>query len=212
MEAVGSGVVEAFRGRSVDRQARLFDTAMSLFEVRGYEAVGVEDICRQAGVGRATFFRLFGGKAGLIEEANRRTAGLVEARIAARGASGAAALRLMGATIAEAWLAAGAPVYAMFEGFVGRAHVIAGVGEPEIDAASHGSRALRRLATGFVAQGQAEGEFDPGLDPEAMGLGFMSLILAACSVWMDRDDRDPAAFPRRVEQAVSVMLQGMASG
>lgn len=192
-----------------DRQALLFDAAMRLFEARGYDAVSVEEICAESGVARATFFRLFGGKAGLIEEANRRTAALVRARVAARKVRGRAALQLMGETIAAAWLAAGAPVYAMFEGFAGRTHVYPGVGEPEIDASREGSRALALLAAGYMAEGQADGEVRPELDSVAMGLGFMGLIIIACSVWVDRDARDPAAFSERVAQAVSVMLKGV---
>lgn len=195
--------------RRGDRQAALFDVAMELFEARGFDAVSVEEICARAGVGRATFFRLFGGKAGLIEEANRRTVQAVRDQVAARSARGSAALALMGATIGEAWLAAGSPVYAMFEGFVGRAHAINGLGEPLIDAAQEGSRALAQLAIDYVAQGQADGELRADLDPEAMGLGFMSLIITACSVWIDRDARSPAAWSARVEQAVAVMLRGM---
>lgn len=204
-------VADAAASPRADRPARLFDTAMRLFEDKGYDAVSVEEICLAADVGRATFFRLFGGKAGLIEEANRRTAALVRARVAYRGVRGRAALRLMGETIAAAWLAAGAPVYAMFEGFVGRPHVYAGVGEPEIDASREGSRALALLAAGYVAEGQADGEVRRDLDAVAMGLGFMGLIITACSVWVERDARDPAAFAERVTQAVSVMLSGIAA-
>lgn len=197
--------------RREDRQAALFDAAMGLFEARGFDAVSVEEICAHAGVGRATFFRLFGGKTGLIEEANRRTAQSVRDGVAAENARGCEALRLMGSTISAAWLAAGSPVYAMFEGFVGRPHAITGLGEPLIDAAQEGSRALAELAIGYIRQGQADGEIASHLDPEAMGLGFMSLMITACSVWIDRDARSPEAYAARVEQAVEVMLKGMAS-
>ena len=197
--------------RRSDRQAQIFDAAMALFEARGYEGVGVEEICAAAGVARATFFRLFGGKAGLIEEANRRTAWRVRTRIEADGVRGRLALRLMGETIGAAWLEAGAPVYAMFEAFAGKAHAIAGMGEPGIDASYQGSRALAGLAITYVAQGQADGDFRSELDPEAMGLGFMNLIITACSVWVDRDARSPAAFPGRLDQAVSVVLRGLAA-
>ena len=182
---------------------------MSLFETRGFDAVSVEEICRAAGIGRATFFRLFGGKAGLIEEANRRTAELVSFRVGRASARGPQALGLMGATIAEAWLGAGAPVHAMFESFVDRAHAMSGYGEPAVDATRTGSRALAHLAVGYVAEGQADGDFREDLDPEAMGIGFMSLIIIACSAWLGRDPRSGPAFERRIEEAVGVMVRGM---
>ncbi len=192
------------------RQAHIFDVAIGLFEAAGYEAVSIEEICLKAGVARATFFRLFGGKAGLIEEANRRTAGLVQARVAAAQARGRAAICLMGETIAWAWLAAGAPIYAMFEAFSGPGYAIGGLAEVEIDASRDGSRALTRLAAGYVAQGQADGDFRADLDPQAMGLSVMSMLITACGVWVARDERRSDAFAARVDQAVSVMVRGMA--
>lgn len=64
-------------GRVQRRQrsaARLYDAAIELLATRPYDEVTVEDICERAGVGRATYFRAFGTKAGLLREYNRRLA------------------------------------------------------------------------------------------------------------------------------------------
>jgi AcrR family transcriptional regulator len=45
---------------------RLIEAAFALFEERGYEQTTVDDIAERAGVGRTTFFRVFGSKEEVI--------------------------------------------------------------------------------------------------------------------------------------------------
>lgn len=45
---------------------RLIESAFALFEERGYEQTTVDDIAERAGVGRTTFFRVFGAKEEVI--------------------------------------------------------------------------------------------------------------------------------------------------
>jgi AcrR family transcriptional regulator len=45
---------------------RLIEAAFALFEERGYEQTTVDDIAERAGVGRTTFFRMFGTKEEVI--------------------------------------------------------------------------------------------------------------------------------------------------
>jgi AcrR family transcriptional regulator len=52
------GVSRAARGRPMTREVVL-DTALRLFSERGYLGVRVEDIAREAGVSRATFYKYF---------------------------------------------------------------------------------------------------------------------------------------------------------
>ncbi|HET9691742.1 MAG TPA: helix-turn-helix domain-containing protein, partial [Acidimicrobiales bacterium] len=75
-------------------RGRLYDAALDLFAEHGYSEVSVEQICERADVGRATFFRLFGSKGGLLSEFNRRLATDARGRVEGLGpaASTAAAL------------------------------------------------------------------------------------------------------------------------
>jgi AcrR family transcriptional regulator len=43
-------------------EARIVDTARELFARRGYAGVGIEDICRQAGLAKGSFYRYFASK------------------------------------------------------------------------------------------------------------------------------------------------------
>lgn len=52
----------------MDNRQKIMDQALSLFAAKGYEAVGVEQIARAAGVTKPTLYHYFGSKAGLLEE------------------------------------------------------------------------------------------------------------------------------------------------
>ena len=49
-----------------ERNTRLADTitqaAVALFHERGFDEVAVNDICREAGIARSSFYRIFSGK------------------------------------------------------------------------------------------------------------------------------------------------------
>jgi len=98
-------------GRSARRErnaARLYDAANELLSQRAFDDVGVEEICERAGVGRATFFRIYDSKPGLLREFNRRLADDASARLAAAGEVDLrTALDLVRAAIVDAWRHAG---------------------------------------------------------------------------------------------------------
>ncbi|MGD1110129.1 MAG: helix-turn-helix domain-containing protein, partial [Mycobacterium sp.] len=56
------GTTQTLDGRSRRRQrnaAQLYDAASDLLASRTFDELTVEDICAHAGIGRATFFRIF---------------------------------------------------------------------------------------------------------------------------------------------------------
>jgi AcrR family transcriptional regulator len=113
---------ETLDGRSRRRQrsaAQLYDAASDLLASRSFEELSVEDICAHAGIGRATFFRIFQTKAGLLREFNRRLAQNAAARIAAAETAGVAStLGHIRAAIYDAWRMAGPGHIRMAEEFV----------------------------------------------------------------------------------------------
>ena len=98
-------------GRSMRRQdnaQRLYDAADELLTSTGFDDVSVDEICERAGVGRATFFRIYGSKSGLLREFNRRLADDAERRLDALGAADVrAALGQVADAIVDAWRDAG---------------------------------------------------------------------------------------------------------
>jgi len=80
-----AGTVDGRTRRRERNAERLYDAAIELLAGRPFDELTVEDVCHQAGVGRATFFRIFETKAGLLREFNRRLADDAAARIDAAG-------------------------------------------------------------------------------------------------------------------------------
>jgi AcrR family transcriptional regulator len=77
-------------GRNLRRRrnaARLYDAANALLATRSFDDLSVEEICEHAGVGRATFFRIYETKGGLLREFNRRLTEDAAARIDADDAA-----------------------------------------------------------------------------------------------------------------------------
>lgn len=114
--------VEALDGRTRRRERnaeRLYDAADELLATRSFEELSVDDICARAGVGRATFFRIYETKAGLLRELNRRLADDAARRIAGAGEIDVrTALGHIRAAIIDAWRRAGRGHVGMAREFV----------------------------------------------------------------------------------------------
>ncbi|HEU5014318.1 MAG TPA: TetR/AcrR family transcriptional regulator [Roseiflexaceae bacterium] len=50
----------------MDNRSNILDCALRLFAARGYDAVGVQEICEAAGVTKPTLYHYFGNKRGLL--------------------------------------------------------------------------------------------------------------------------------------------------
>lgn len=74
------------RPRSFDLD-KAVDTAIKLFQARGYDAVGVAELSAALGIKPPSFYAAFGSKAGLLERALKRY-GESEANIFARACRG----------------------------------------------------------------------------------------------------------------------------
>lgn len=51
----------------VNTKVRILEQALSLFSLRGYEAVGIQEIVKKSGVGKPTLYYYFGNKEGLLK-------------------------------------------------------------------------------------------------------------------------------------------------
>ncbi len=109
-------------GRAMRRHnnaLRLYDAADELLTSTGFDDVSVEEICKRAGVGRATFFRIYGTKSGLLREFNRRLTNDAERRLEALGTADVrAALGQVADAIVDAWRHAGPGHLGMARTFV----------------------------------------------------------------------------------------------
>ena len=51
----------------MDNRTVILEQALTLFSERGYDAVGVQEICESAGITKPTLYHYFGSKRGLLE-------------------------------------------------------------------------------------------------------------------------------------------------
>jgi AcrR family transcriptional regulator len=115
-------VTDTLDGRTRRRERsteRLYDAANELLATRAYDELTVDDICDRANVGRATFFRIFETKGGLLREFNRRLAVDAGARVDEAGEVDVlTALGHVRDAIVDAWRHAGRGQVGMANEFV----------------------------------------------------------------------------------------------
>jgi AcrR family transcriptional regulator len=187
----------------------IYNAALDLLAEQPYDKVSVDDICARAQVGRATFFRFYGTKAGLLAEFNRRLAELARTAIADHDAAGspgppsaARRLRLVQRTLAGYWAAAGpAP----------RKMALAFITEGSIGMLADGDDAvhpdLLRLVTEIVRRGQAAGELDTRLAPDFIAWLIVTALAAATGTWLVGHEQ--ADLDRTTADTLDVLLTGL---
>ncbi len=181
----------------LDTEAAIFDAAVALIEVQGYEHTSVEEICEAAGVGRATFFRHFETKAGLLREYNRRLTADARHRLEALVTTDARSrLQVIADAVHDTWSAAGP-----------------GVRRLGADAATlsdpTGSRThpeLLALVLDVVRAGSAAGQLATELPPPLTAYLVVSHLAGATAWWFNHPDDD---LRQLLDHSLSQCLQGI---
>lgn len=181
----------------LDLQAGMFEAALALFERQGYDETSVEDICAAAGVGRATFFRYFETKAGLLREHNRQLADAARARLDALPVPGAVAgLVAVADAIHDAWVDAGpglrrlgAEVTTLADPSGKRTH-------PE----------LLDVVTELVRAGVASGELTVDVPPPLAAYVAVTTLASAVGWWFEHPDQD---LRRLLDRCLELHLHGV---
>ncbi|MGH9139282.1 MAG: TetR/AcrR family transcriptional regulator [Acidimicrobiales bacterium] len=195
-------ITESLRERKKRRTAEeLYDAALELFTDRPYAEVTVEEICERAEVGRATFFRFYGSKAGLLTEFNRRLAGSIAERIESDPASSATdQLWIVQDEIARTWGASGPAMREMAREWIRNAtarEFTADTPHPE----------LLDLVTAIVARGQQAGELvatKPARFVAWLVIGALSAVTAG---WLGNGD--DATLAHGTHDALELLLGGL---
>lgn len=193
------------------KQIALFDSAMILFAQSSYEAVSVDDICEHAGYGRATFYRLFGNKAGLIEEMHRRLTLSIETAVRRNMATGIVALKIAGEVMRDEWVNNRLLIHDLVAEYIRNLDRLYAISEPKIDATRYGGYALAGLAARFVAEGQAKGEIRKGVDPIFVGIMIMSQIGIALVLWAGRQDQSAEDLKLKLDQTMEMAIRGVSA-
>ncbi|WP_116451610.1 TetR/AcrR family transcriptional regulator [Blastococcus litoris] len=177
------------RARSREqRTARIEQVALELFRSRGFDRVTVEDVCAEAGVGPATFYRHFGTKEGVVF--SYRDAFTAALRASIEAAAGAPAPARLGAVLGR------------FAGFLETQRELLAVRDEIVlgnERLLHRTLVVQRDMEAQLAEGLAALRGVPPSDAlvrlEA-GLGVLVLRTAVRSWRAGEEDALPAAVDR----------------
>ncbi|MGH9246563.1 MAG: TetR/AcrR family transcriptional regulator [Acidimicrobiales bacterium] len=180
---------------------RLYDAALELFGERPYAEVTVDEICERAEVGRATYFRFYGSKGGLLVAFNRRLAERIEQRIAETpDATATDQLWVVQDEIARTWGSSGPAMREMAREYI--RNITAD--DFAVDA-PHPELVV--LIAAIVRQGQASGEFTTGHHPRFVAWIVVAALSAVTAGWLGSGDDDTLAHGTR--DAVELLLGGI---
>jgi AcrR family transcriptional regulator len=181
----------------LDTRAAIFDAAVTLIEAQGYEQTSVEEICSAAGVGRATFFRHFETKAGLLREYNRRLAEDATQRIATLASTDATSrLQAVADAIHDAWVAAGPGLRRL------------GADAATLADPSGNRTELLALVLDVVRAGRAAGELATDLPPPLTAYLIVTHLAGATAWWFNHPDDD---LHQLLDSALAQSLYGIAA-
>jgi AcrR family transcriptional regulator len=202
-----TGAADADEGlrarRSRALREAIYDAALELFGERPYDEVTVEEICERAEVGRATFFRSYGSKAGLLVELNTRLGRRIAERLDADPAH--SALEQLWAVqdeVTRTWVDAAPALRTMVLEYLSST------------AAAHhtepaGVGALAAVAD-VVRRGQASGELNDLHDPDLVAGIILTSLAAVTVAWIGGDGRQ--SLDHMTHNTLVLLLDGLAQG
>jgi len=183
--------------RRLDNRARIYDAAIKLVRRRAYDELSIDEICEAAGVGRATFFRIFETKAGLLREFNRRLTVRVRERLDDElPATSTGALQIVADEIVSTWSQA-AP---------GAAEMAIDFMRSKSPAGAHAAHPeLLDLVVDIVQTGVKRGEIRGTNPPRLTGGLALTQLAAAAGYWLDHPGSD---LEQLVSEALTCWLDG----
>ena len=179
----------------------IYDAALSLFNERGYAGVTVDDICAAAGVSKATFFRYFDSKYGLVDEFNQRMSQRIDNSIDLERMSATECIRTATETVYQEWTHSAPQMRALAREFLRMgAHVSDDLGDPM-------ARGLLRTLTLAIEKGQKRGEFPSRLEASLVAPMIVMAWTLSFAAWVDRDDETD--FCASIHGLVQLVISGL---
>ncbi len=169
------------RARKKERTRRqIYEAAMELFAVDGFDGVTISSICDRADVGRGTFFLHFPSKSALLFEFSQKVADEFSLSLPDHPISARIELEALVDRIAAGLADQSDVMLAMLREFSTSPEVLAFGRE--------NGWAFPDLIARIVARGQKEGEFRTQIDPRLVAASLLSTAGAILSGWVFRPD------------------------
>ena len=179
---------------------RIYDAALALFAERHYDEVTVDAICARAEVGRATFFRFYGSKAGLLGEFSQRLAEQIARRLEdLPDATATEQLWAVQDEITTAWGLSAPSTREMAREYIRNATAS--------DLSDPAPAELVALVADIVRDGQASGEFTRGYEPDFVAWIILAALSAITAGWLGTGDDD--SLVQGTHDTVAFLLHGL---
>ncbi len=190
--------------RGEETRSRILKAAEECFAQHGYDATGVAEICRRAGVSKGAFYHHFPSKqAVFLELLNRWLAGLDTQLEAARAEAGTVPEKFlrMASMVRQVFQAAGGQLPIFLEFLTQAAH------DPAVWQTTVAPyRRYRALFSGMIEAGIAEGTLRP-VDPETAAQIIVSLAVGL--VLQGLLDPDGADWGQVASEGVRMILESI---
>lgn len=183
-----------------ERRERLYEAALALFRAQGYEATTVDQITRQAGLAKGTFFNYFPTKDAVLRYMGAREVGRLG--VPSLGGNGASSsigkLKRLMSTLATSLEHDRELVSLIFR---------RGITVSQLMAGDAGGLSLQPTAALLIRQAQRQGEINADLDPDALAAALDALYLQQLIRWCESGKPYPLA--ERLTGIVDLLLRGI---
>ena len=187
----------------LERRERIYEAALSLFREQGYESTTVDQITRQAGLAKGTFFNYFPTKDAVLRYLGTREIGRLGSSFGTNGNGRGTAIgklkRLMAA------LAGNLEQDRTLVSLIFRK----GVSAPDLLAGDAGGFSLQPVASLLIRQAQYNGEVNRDLDPDGLAAALDALYLQQLVRWCE--STRPYPLGERLTGIVDLLLLGIGS-
>jgi AcrR family transcriptional regulator len=192
------------RGNAEARRAGILDAALRVFGQYGYRRTSMDDIAREAQIGKGTIYLSFASKEEVFQA--------LAQRLAQRMLAGAEAASRRPGTTADKLAAMHAAWFGTYADTISRSPHAADLLDAKhhlsADLAADAASRYQRLVRDVITEAAA-GELD--LEPAGLTPGTAAELLIASARGLEPSASSPAAYRRQLTTLVRVMIAGLAS-
>ena len=193
------------RGDAESRRAAILDAALRVFGQYGYRRTSMDDIAREAEIGKGTIYLSFASKEKVFQALSQS--------LAQRMLAGAEVARHRPGTTADKLAAMNAAWFGTYAETISRsphaAELLDAKHRLSADLVSDAASQYKRLVHDVLTEAVAAGELD--LEPVGLTAGTAAELLIAAARGLEPSAAAPAAYRRYLDALVRVMIAGLSS-
>ena len=193
------------RGDAEARRAVILDAALKVFGQYGFRRASMDDIAREAQIGKGTIYLSFTSKDEVFQALSQR--------LAQQMLAGAEAASRRPATTADKLAAMHAAWFGTYADTIRRSPHAADLLDAKhrlsADLVSGAGNRYKRLVRDVLAEAAATGELD--LEPAGLTPDTAAELLIASARGLESSTSSPAAYRRYLTTLVQIMIAGLAS-